>query len=39
MLLYEHKYLDSKIVGKGPGTDYDNAVTKTYDEVLDWLNS
>lgn len=26
MNLYEHKYMDNKIVGKEPGTDYDNAL-------------
>ena len=32
-------FMDSKIVGKEPGTNYDNAFMKTYDEAVAWLNS
>jgi len=31
-------FMDSKIIGKEPGTDYDNAFMKTYDEAVAWLN-
>jgi len=30
-------FMDSKIIGKEPGTDYDNAFMKTYDEAVAWL--
>ena len=39
MKLYEYKYMDNKIIGQEPGTDYDNAFMKTYDEAVAWLNS
>ncbi|CAB1058211.1 hypothetical protein D1BOALGB6SA_2967 [Olavius sp. associated proteobacterium Delta 1] len=32
-------FMDSKITGKEPETDYDNAFMKTYDEGVAWLNS
>jgi len=32
-------FMDSKIVGPEPGTDYDNAFMKTYDEAVAWLDS
>ena len=31
-------YVDNKIIGKEPGTDYDNAFMKSYDEAIEWLN-
>jgi hypothetical protein len=31
--------MDSKIIGKESGTDYDNAFMKTYNEAAAWLNS
>jgi hypothetical protein len=42
MNLYDHKYMrfmDNKVVGKEPGTDYDNAFMKSYDEAVHWLNT
>ena len=32
-------FMDNRIIGKEPGTDYDNAFKKSYDEAVDWLNS
>jgi len=32
-------FMDNKIIGKEPGTDYDNAFMKTYDEGVAWLNT
>jgi hypothetical protein len=32
-------FMDNKIIGKEPGTDYDNAFMKTYDEAVAWLDS
>ena len=32
-------FMDNKIVGKEPGTDYDNAFMKSYDDAVDWLNA
>ena len=31
-------FMENEIIGKEPGTDYDNAFMKTYDEAVDWLN-
>ena len=31
--------MENKIIGKEPGTDYDNAFMKSYDEAVEWLNS
>jgi hypothetical protein len=31
-------FMDNKIIGKEPGTDYDNAFMKSYDEAVGWLN-
>ena len=31
--------MDTQIIGKEPGTDYDNAFIKSYDEAVNWLNS
>jgi len=39
MKLYENKYMDKKIIGQEPGADYDNALMKTYDKAVAWLNS
>jgi len=30
-------FMDNKIIGKEPGTDYDNAFMKTYEEAVAWL--
>ena len=32
-------FMENKIIGKEPGTDYDNAFMKSYDEAVNWLNS
>ena len=32
-------FMQNQIIGKEPGTDYDNAFMKTYDEAVDWLNA
>jgi hypothetical protein len=32
-------FMQNQIIGKEPGTDYDNAFMKTYDEAVDWLNT
>ena len=32
-------FIDNKIIGKEPGTDYDNAFMKTYDDAVEWLKS
>ena len=32
-------FMDDKIIGKEPDTDYDNAFMKSYDEAVKWLNS
>ena len=32
-------FMDSNIIGKEPGTDYDNAFMKTHDEAVAWLNT
>ena len=32
-------FMDSKIIGKEPGTDYYNSFMKTYDEAVAWLNT
>ena len=32
-------FMDNTITGKEPGTDYDNAFMKTYDEAVAWLNT
>jgi hypothetical protein len=32
-------FMDNKIIGQEPGTDYDNAFMKTYDEAVAWLNT
>ena len=31
--------METQITGKEPGTDYDNAFIKSYDEAVNWLNS
>ena len=31
--------MENKIIGKEPGTDYDNAFMQAYDEAVRWLNS
>ena len=31
-------FMDNKITGKEPGTDYDNAFMKSYLEAVEWLN-
>ncbi|MFC1824236.1 hypothetical protein ACFL9T_16110 [Thermodesulfobacteriota bacterium] len=31
--------MEDKIIGKEPGTDYDNAFMKSYNEAVEWLNS
>jgi hypothetical protein len=31
-------FMDNKIVGQEPGTDYDNAFMKSHEEAVDWLN-
>jgi len=30
-------FMDSKIIGKEPGANYDSAFMKSYDEAIDWL--
>jgi hypothetical protein len=30
--------MENQIIGKEPGTDYDNAFMKSYDEAVTWLN-
>ena len=32
-------FMENDIIGKEPGTDYDNAFMKTYDEAVGWLDS
>lgn len=32
-------FMDNKIIGKEPETDYDNAFMKSYEEAVNWLNS
>jgi hypothetical protein len=32
-------FMDNKITGKEPGTDYENAFMKSYDEAVTWLNA
>ena len=32
-------FMDNQIVGKEPGTDYENAFMQSYDEAVNWLNS
>ena len=32
-------FMDNKVVGKEPGTDYDNAFMKSYEEAVQWLNT
>ena len=32
-------FMDNQIIGKEPGTDYDNAFMKSYDEAVQWLNT
>jgi len=32
-------FMDNQIVGQEPGTDYDNAFMKTYDEAVAWLDT
>lgn len=32
-------FMENEIIGKEPGTDYDNAFMKTYEEAVNWLNS
>ena len=32
-------FMANEIIGKEPGTDYDNAFMKTYDAAVHWLNS
>jgi hypothetical protein len=32
-------FMDNKVVGKEPGTDYDNAFMKSYDEAVHWLDT
>ena len=32
-------FMENKVIGKEPGTDYDNAFMKSYDEAVNWLNS
>ncbi len=32
-------FMENEIIGKEPGTNYDNAFMKSYDEAVDWLNS
>ncbi len=30
--------MENQIIGKEPGTDYENAFMKSYDEAVEWLN-
>jgi len=32
-------FMNNQIVGKEPGTDYDNAFMQSYAEAIEWLNS
>ena len=32
-------FMENKIIGKEPGTDYDNAFMQSYDEAVEWLNA
>ena len=32
-------FMENEVIGKEPGTDYDNAFMKTYEAAVDWLNS
>jgi len=32
-------FMENEIIGKEPGTDYNNAFMKTYNEAVNWLNS
>ena len=32
-------FMENQIIGKEPGTDYDNAFMKSYDEAVEWLNA
>ncbi len=31
-------FMESKVIGKEPGTDYENAFMSSYDEGVNWLN-
>ena len=31
--------METRIIGKEPGTDYDNAFIKSYDEDVNWLHA
>jgi hypothetical protein len=31
--------MENKIIGKKPGTDYENAFMLSYDEGVQWLNN
>lgn len=31
-------FMENKVVGKEPGTDYENAFMKSYNEGVEWLN-
>ena len=31
-------FMENKVIGKEPGTDYENAFMKSYDEGVAWLN-
>ena len=32
-------FMQNQIIGKEPGTDYDNAFMKSYEEAVEWLNA
>ena len=32
-------FRENQVVGKQPGTDYDNTIMKTYDEAVEWLDA
>jgi hypothetical protein len=32
-------FMENKIIGKEPGTDYENAFMQSYDEAVKWLNN
>lgn len=31
-------FMENKVIGKEPGTDYDSAFMSSYDEAVNWLN-
>ena len=32
-------FMENKVIGKEPGTDYENAFMQTFEEAVDWVNA